>query len=405
MLREISAQKRKIGPRVIGMGLVALDVVFGAEDGSPPECFAGGTCGNVLTVLSFLGWRSEPVSRLDQGQAAELLIQDLRKWNVSDQFISRDPTGKTPIIIEKITRSVHGEPRHRFSWRCPSCGGYLARYRPVVVSAAREMISEMDHTTVFFFDRVSRGALVLAEACRERGALVVFEPSAGVGESRLFHEAWSLADVVKYSHERLRDIADMDLGRNRKGGPVLEVETLGSSGLRYRSRLRNARDLGWVECAAMPAQSPKDTAGAGDWCTAGLIDQIFRNGRTRFLKTSTVELRKALDYGQALASWACEFEGARGGMYEVTRSQLRTKIEHLLTGRETRRGLQRVDREREEVVAGFCAACTDYSVLTARLGRQESSAAQWAFRERPSRGTPRVRVPGTACARPGVPRP
>ena len=368
MLREISAQKGKTGPRVIGMGLVALDVVFGAEDISPPECFAGGTCGNVLTVLSFFGWRSEPVSRLDQGQAAELLIQDLRKWNVSDQFISRDPTGKTPIIIEKITRSVHGEPRHRFSWRCPSCGGYLARYRPVVASAAREVVPEIDDTTVFFFDRVSRGALVLAEACRQRGALVVFEPSAGIGEPHLFHEAWSLADVVKYSHDRLRDIADMDLDRNRIGGPVLEVETLGSTGLRYRSRLRNARDLGWVECAAIPAQSLKDTAGAGDWCTAGLVDQLFRNGRTRFLETSTVELRKALDYGQALASWACEFEGARGGMYEVTRSQLRTKIERLLTGRETRRGLQKVEREREEVVAGFCASCTDYAVLTGRLG-------------------------------------
>ena len=104
MLREISAQKqkRKIGPRVIGMGLVALDVVFGAEDGRLPECFAGGTCGNVLTVLSFLGWQSDPVSRLDQSQAAELLIQDLRKWNVSDQFISRDPTGRRQLSSRKL---------------------------------------------------------------------------------------------------------------------------------------------------------------------------------------------------------------------------------------------------------------------------------------------------------------
>ena len=68
-------------------------------------------------------------------------------------------------------------------------------------------------------------------------------------------------------------------------------------------------------------------------------------------------------------------------------------------------GLQRVDREREEVVAGFCAACTDYSVLTGRLGRQESSAAQWALRERPSRGTPRVPRPRHRLRQTGCPSP
>lgn len=51
------------------------------------------------------------------------------------------------------------------------------------------MIGRLPAAEVFFFDRVSRGALQLAKASSERGAVVVFEPS-GVGDPNLFREAW-----------------------------------------------------------------------------------------------------------------------------------------------------------------------------------------------------------------------
>src|SRR5262249_50866662 len=129
---------------------------------------------------------------------------------------------------------------------------------------------------VFFFDRVSRGALLLARACAERGAVVVFEPS-GVGDPELFREAWGLAHVVKYSHERLRDIADLDLTRAQRKGILLEIETLGADGLRYRSRLPRARTKGWEILGAF-AVGVLDAAGSGDWCTAGVLDKLARGG-------------------------------------------------------------------------------------------------------------------------------
>ena len=60
---------------------------------------------------------------------------------------------------------------------------------------------------MFFFDRVSPGALHLARACAERGAIVFFEPS-GVGNATLFRQAWEVAHVVKYSHERLSELPE-----------------------------------------------------------------------------------------------------------------------------------------------------------------------------------------------------
>jgi sugar/nucleoside kinase (ribokinase family) len=77
-------------PVVFGTGLVALDVVFDVDTDDPPRFWAGGTCGNVLTVLSYLGWHVSPIARLGEGVAAERVLADLARWNVSGRFISVD---------------------------------------------------------------------------------------------------------------------------------------------------------------------------------------------------------------------------------------------------------------------------------------------------------------------------
>ena len=40
---------------VLGAGLVALDVIIPADLDAPVRLWAGGTCGNVLAVLAYLG--------------------------------------------------------------------------------------------------------------------------------------------------------------------------------------------------------------------------------------------------------------------------------------------------------------------------------------------------------------
>src|SRR4051794_26004402 len=64
----MSARRRKVignaRPVAAGTGLVALDVVYSGDTAEPLGRWAGGTCGNVLTILSCLGWSSYPVARL-----------------------------------------------------------------------------------------------------------------------------------------------------------------------------------------------------------------------------------------------------------------------------------------------------------------------------------------------------
>lgn len=333
------SKKKKVSrlePTVIGSGLVALDVVVNKSSGDEVQWYAGGTCGNVLTILSFLGWRAKPVSRLKGDLPSEWLLEDLEEWGVDTSLISTSEDGSTPVIIQNIRETADGKRSHSFSLRCPCCGAYLPNYKSILGNKASELAETVGHHQVYFFDRVSRGTLTLAKASSDLGALVVFEPS-GVGDPRLFEEAWSLAHVVKYSNERLRDIADLDLRASVRDNLLLEIETLGDSGLRYRSRLKQASTRGWKSLKAIAATTVRDTAGSGDWCTAGAIHKLARGGQNGFRKVAKERLVDALRYGQALATWNCGFEGARAGMYNVTKPQFERQIRKLLSGKSIHR--------------------------------------------------------------------
>lgn len=155
-------------PSVVGSGLVALDIVIPEAPSARIHLWAGGTCGNVLTALSYLGWKAAPVSRLRPGEPATQLLKDLRTWGVATDYVTLSEDGSTPIIVQHIRQTADGKPYHKFSWRCPQCGGHLPAYKPVLASAAAELAEQIEDVNVFFFDRVSRGTILLAKACAER---------------------------------------------------------------------------------------------------------------------------------------------------------------------------------------------------------------------------------------------
>jgi fructokinase len=343
-------------PLVVGTGLLALDAVITASSAQPIWQWSGGTCGNVLLALRYLGWRSAPVARLSSGWAATRVIQDLQTWGVLTEFVTLGDDGSTPVIVHRIGRTASGQPYHTFSWRCPTCGTRLPGYKPVLASAAEQLVDRLESPKVFFFDRVSRGALVLARASAERGAVVVFEPSA-VGNPVLFREAWRLAHIVKYSHERLPELpADLEDGKNVR----LQVETLGQDGLRYRSRLAGCRTRTWQLLKALDAEDVKDTAGSGDWCTAGIIHRLLGRGQIGLRALTDASLLKAMRYGQALAVWNCRFEGARGGMYSVDKAAFEQQVERILHGNDRKRSADSGERALvANPMACLCSSCEE----------------------------------------------
>ena len=328
--RKLTCQN---SPVVFGTGLIALDIILSAYGGRPPLLAAGGTCGNVLAVLSFLGWDAFPIARLSDDVASETVTADLKSVGVHLEFARQAPSAPTPIILQRNDRTREGKPRHRFSVACPACGAWYPSFRAVTIEGAEsviETVGDVLHSgfapRVFFFDRVSRGALQLAHWFAEVGALVVFEP-IGVGDPKLFAEALSLAHIVKYSNERLHESAVSPPRRNR---PLLEIQTLGDAGLRYRSE-RNARST-WVHLKSIASSAIVDTAGAGDWLTAAFLCAVGADGVGGFTALSPRDIRDALHISQAAASVACEHEGARGAMSVVDRIEFDHRVASLLRG-------------------------------------------------------------------------
>ena len=333
---ETRARSTPTTPSVFGTGLVALDVIISADPDRAPVFAAGGTCGNVMAGLSYLGWEAFPVARLNGDAASTIVRADLQRSGVALDFAMETPGTETPIVIQTIRRDRQGNPTHRYSLTCPGCGAWFPAFRAVTNEAALmviDAVTEARHggftpPRVFFFDRVSRGALTLAQAFADRGALVVFEP-VGVGDPKLFIEAIGLAHVVKYSHDRLPEFAERadpwQRRKDKRRGPFIEIETMAADGLRFRTpRQRNK----WRKLDAITASKLLDTAGAGDWCTVGFLEVLGKDGLAGAENARVTDFEEALRFGQSAAAIACGYEGARGVMMQLSRTAFTTAVYH-----------------------------------------------------------------------------
>jgi sugar/nucleoside kinase (ribokinase family) len=314
-------------PKIFGAGLIALDLVIGLDANAPVRSWAGGTCGNVLSILAYLGWDAYPIARMNGDPASERVRSDMARWGVKLDWANCAPTTHTPIIVQEIRRDGNGRPMHRFSWTCPHCGCWLPGFKAVTLDAVTSVRPALVGASVFFLDRLSRATLALAAEASAHGAVVVFEPSSEAAR-KLMAEAVTLAHIVKYADERL---AGLEGVMAEDAATVIEVQTLGELGLRYRHRRRKAVS-NWTSLDAVPAPRLADTCGSGDWCTAGLLSELAAGGQDGLRRASANAVRAALRYGQALAAWNCGFEGARGGMYVTERAGLDGQIRQLLKG-------------------------------------------------------------------------
>ena len=136
----------------------------------------------------------------------------------------------------------------------------------------------------------------------------MFEPSYYAKNSQ-FTSALKLSDVVKYSTERMGQCMEaLLLGIDTT--PRLVVETMDGGGLRYKNQSRGPSKSVWRHQEAFSVERPVDQAGAGDWCSAGLISRILA-GRPPY-RWQDRTIRRALAFGQALAAASILFEGPRG---------------------------------------------------------------------------------------------
>lgn len=308
---------------VSGEGLVALDVIMNGN-GDAPRLSTGGSCGNVLAILSHLGCTSYPIAKLSESAATSVLIHQYEDFGVRLDSVQSGAKGRTPVIVQEPTVAKDGTTTHRFRFNCPNCGRRYPKRKILTKIEMGELTKKIPSTpNVFYFDRVSDATLEYANMLREKGVLIFFEP-AYIGNTALFKKALASCHILKYSAKQL-SLTD---GFRKHANPYLEIRTMGVRGLQFRIRNDSKRDCDWISVPASPLQRVLDTSGAGDWCSAGII--LGLSQRKFNLKLSTDEWTDVMSFAQALSGLNCMFEGAMGAAHYLNQKEIITQANMLL---------------------------------------------------------------------------
>lgn len=227
----------------------------------------------------------------------------MKKHRVHTDFVSTQD-GKTPVIVQRNFINKDGIPTHKFESR-NNIGRFYLDFKSLTLKQANGVIERIDFVPkVFFFDRVSPAILRLAELFKEKGSVIFFEPSSRGGDVKRFNQCVEVADVIKFSDQRIKDVEQFESYKDK-----LFIQTQGAKGLSYRL------NSGWKHLEPVANDKVVDTAGAGDWTAAALINNLFKNkvmfGIRNLLES---DLETALNEAQKVGAESCSYEGARGMM-------------------------------------------------------------------------------------------
>lgn len=285
----------------VGAGLISLDILLRDDGIRPISYYVGGTCGNVMMILSYMGWDTYPIARLDNSKYTERLLADMRKYNVNTQYISTE-NGSTPVIIQRNIIDKDGHPTHKFECRGGN-GRFYLNFSSLTKKQAQNVLNEIDVIPgVFFFDRVSPAIIDMARAFKSRGSMIYFEPSCKTTEKH-FDECVELADVVKFAEQRIPNTSYF----NGIADTII-IQTLGEKGLKFRY------NSSWVNLPPVLNSKVVDTVGAGDWTTAAFIYQFYGISKNDEQEITVSEIKSSLEMAQKIGAQSCSYEGARGMM-------------------------------------------------------------------------------------------
>jgi hypothetical protein len=307
------------GPTIAATGFFALDVVVAEEEDAPVTEQAGGTCGNVLAILAYLGWKSLAISRMSIDMVSHAASADMLQCGVDLSFAHAVPEAPLTLIQQRNWTTRDGKKKHRFFWSCPYCQKRSAPYRPLTLTGALAVLRQMAAPQVFFVDRLSPASVLLAERFHEAGALVMFEPSGRI-DPALLQRMMQCVGIVKYPP--LYDKQMHDACRGPRQSKCVEIRTEGSSGLSYRVHAAGEDPGKWRHVSATGVGHLVDASGAGDWCTAGILMLLGKRGRGGLEREDEGRILEGMVAGRDLASLNCRYLGARGAMSALGKGEI-----------------------------------------------------------------------------------
>ena len=294
---------------IIGTGIFNLDIIVKRDYPQWPAMRpfedkvvleeVGGTCGNVMSILAWMGWNVRPIACLDDSPEGLIITEDLKRYGCDCRYVTNTPGGGTTLL--RCTHKKSADGQHTMSVRAGSPGGsrFPKRHFLRARDEAQIFLDQLiEMPSVFFFDDAAAGNRLLAKVLKERGAMVYFEPSK-VATNADF-DAVKASDIIKFSDENVPDVSFVEDFRGK-----LFIQTMGPKGVRYKYK-----NQPWEVVEALPIQHVVDTEGAGDCFTATFINAIAESGLT------SSSIPSAISKAMASASRSVGYFGSKGFIHE-----------------------------------------------------------------------------------------
>lgn len=265
------------------------------------EC-VGNTCGNVAAILPYLGVQTFPIGHFDLSEQGLQIKRDLQRYGADIRFVENSENGGTTLL-----RCTHKRDKmtgkHTTSFRATSPGSRFPKRRFLRVrDEAPAFIENLDFTPdIFFFDAAEAGLRYLAGELRKRGTLVFFEPESNADKKK-FLKAVEVSDIVKFSHEKVRDMSFVEQYTDK-----LFICTLGAEGLEF-----NLGGQGWEKVDSVPNDNVVDWEGAGDWTTSQFIACLCERNILSISQMTVERVRKSLEIACKTASHSVSYIGSKG---------------------------------------------------------------------------------------------
>ncbi len=259
---------------VIGTGIFNLDIIVKRDYPEWPQLRpftdnvvmeeVGGTCGNVMSMLSWMGWDARPIACLDDSEEGLKITEDLKRYGCDCRYVTNTPEGGTTML--RCTHKRTADGKHTMSVRAGSPGG--SRFPKRHFLRARDeapvfMDQLIEVPSVFFFDDPAAGHRYLAREMKRKGCQIVyFEPSKVATNAEL--EAVGLSDIIKFSDENVPDVSFADAYPDK-----VFIQTTGPDGVRIKEK-----GGAWYVIEGVKNSSVVDAEGAGDTFTSALINAL-----------------------------------------------------------------------------------------------------------------------------------
>lgn len=266
----------------------------------------GGTCGNVMCMLSYWGWRALPQAQFDMSREGYQMKKDLKRFGCDVSFVENLPEGGT-AILDCIHRKNKDTGEHELGRKGYGSNGsqHPKRKQLRAKDEVPQLLARMQNApNVYFFDTNEAGPRALADALRKRGSLIYYE-SEGFDKESEFHHCVEVADIIKFSVEHVKDLSICD-----KYTDKLFIQTLGGNGLQFRLKGGN-----WIHLDAEQVDNVVDWEGCGDTTTATFLYMLGTLGRLNMEKLEESSVITALQMAMKIAAKCTQYYGSKGWIH------------------------------------------------------------------------------------------